>query len=80
MEIKQISTIKTGKGVFRCDHALVETVNRQQYVYRFEYSDIWKDLVDYLDNVKSDFENEWEDSLNFGTEEMGLFLKKELWV
>ena len=79
MKIKKISTIEIGKGVFRCDHALVETVDGQQYVYSFEYSDTWKDLADYLDNVKSDFENEWEDTANFGTEEMGLFLKKELW-
>lgn len=36
------------------------------------------EMDDYLDNVRSDFENEWEDTPEFGTDETGLFVKKEL--
>lgn len=79
MEIKSISIITIGEGVFECKHAVVETIDGQQFIYTLEYSNTWKDLNDYWDNVKSDFENEWEDSSEFGTDEMGLFVKKEIW-
>lgn len=82
MEIKSISTVEHGIGVFRGEHGLVETTDGQQFVYTFEFSDTWKDLEDYLDNVRSDFENE-RDCKDFGEffddEDYGLFLRKELW-
>ena len=80
MEIKSISTITTGKGVFECQHALIKTEDNQEFIYRFEFSKTWVDLADYFDNVKSDFKNEY-DIDNFGEDaDFGLFIKKELWV
>jgi hypothetical protein len=80
MEIKSITTIKTLIGShFEKENALVTTSDGKQYVYLFEFSDTWKDIDDYLDNVRSDFENEWEDDPNFGTEEFGLlFIRRDI--
>lgn len=80
MEIKSITMTETGKGVFRCEHGLVETVDGQKYVYTLEYNiATWTDRDDYFDNIKSDFLNEYEDNNEFGTDDMGLFIRKDIW-
>jgi hypothetical protein len=76
--IKSITTITIGYGHFECQKALVEIGTGQEYVYSFEFSDSWTDLDDYLDNVRSDFENEYDNDNSFGEEEMGLFIKREI--
>lgn len=55
-------------------NAVVETSDGTKWVYSLEYNtDIWKDEDDYLDNAKSDFENEAES----GIEDTELFYPYE---
>lgn len=80
MEIKSISLIETGKGVFLSRYGVVETKQGQSFVYTLEYNqDTWKDENDYFDNIRSDFESESKYD-NFAKDEMGLFVKVEDWV
>lgn len=81
MKIKSIVFIETGKRVFLSRHALIETEDGQKFVYAFEYNEAdntWKDEEDYLDNVRSDFENEskYED---FAKDDMELFYTLKAW-
>jgi hypothetical protein len=80
VEIESISTVETGKGAFRCQHAVVKTVAGKEFVYMFEYNDgTWEDMNDYLDNVRTDFERESKFD-DFAEDQDGLFIRKELWV
>lgn len=78
MKIKSISTITFGRGVFESEHALVETLSGEEFIYTLEFNE-WKDKDDYYDNVASDFKNE-SNCKDFGEDEMGLFVKKEMWL
>lgn len=55
-------------------NAVIETVDGKKWVYSLEYNtETWNDEADYLDNAKSDFENE----VKFGIENTELFYTYE---
>jgi hypothetical protein len=66
MKIEKVDTMWQGKGVFAGQWAVVHTNNGKRYQYAFEFDDTWHDMDDYLDNVRSDWGNEYEggDDLN----------------
>lgn len=80
MRIKSVSILLTGKGWSRTEYGLLETMDGQQFIYTLQYNkDTWHGYDDYEDNIRSDFENEWEDCDDFGTDIMGLFVRRKLW-
>lgn len=60
--IKRIGLCETGKGVFRTEHAFVETLEGKKYVYHYTQDGFgFETLEEYLDQAKYDFEGWVED-------------------
>lgn len=74
MKIKSIQLEYFKRKLWTDKYGIITLNDSTKWAYNFEYDeDVWIDVNDYLDNVKSDFINE----SNSGIETSELFSKYE---